>query len=456
MQVTDAISLHKLNSRIKNTLREGFVMPVWVIAEINQFNPHRSGHCYLELIEKEAHGETIIATIRGTIWASSYNRISAFFKSSTGQDLRAGLKVMLKVQIDFHELYGISLNVRDIDPSYTLGDQARHRAEIIRELGKVGVLDMNKELEMVRVPQTIAVISSSSAAGYEDFCNQLVSNAGQYHFTWKLFHASMQGDQTSGSIIQALDRVAEYENIFDVVVVIRGGGSKTDLSYLDDYDLAYYITQFPMPIITGIGHERDDSVIDEVAHTRCKTPTAAAAFLIDQAELFESELEWLKDQITMKARNQLLEKRNRLIQLTHSIRLNTQSFTQAQKSSLREKAILTNSLSVRFIKHLSDPINQMEGNLSKISQYYLGFIETKQEHLIQRISHLFDKTIDKEKHRLDLLSREAEYLNPLNILKKGYSITYFNGKAIKDSSELNTGDKIVTLLKNGKLRSSVE
>lgn len=456
MPATNAISLHKLNSQIKNTLREGFVMPVWVIAEINQFNAHRSGHCYLELIEKEANGEAIIANIRATIWASSFNRISAYFKSSTGQELRSGLKVMLKVQVDFHELYGINLNVRDIDPSYTLGDQARRRAEILSELEKAGVIDMNKELEMVRVPQTLAVISSSSAAGYEDFCNQLESNSDRYHFSWKLFPASMQGDQTSESIILALDRIAEYEDIFDAVLIIRGGGSKTDLSYLDDYDLAYYLTQFPLPIITGIGHERDDSVIDEVAHTRCKTPTAAAEFLISQAKQFESELEWLKDQISMKARNQMLEKRSHLIQLTNNIRLNTQSFTDTQKTSLREKVLLTNSLSIRFIKQLSNPINRMEGNLSKITTYYLGSVETKQAQLTHRITHLLEKTIDKEKHRLDLLSKEAEHLNPLNILRRGYSITYLNGKAIKDISEVKPGDKISTLVKNGKLISRAE
>jgi len=460
MPVPDAISLHKLNSQIKNTLRESFVMPVWVIAEINQLNAHQSGHCYLELIEKKSigqeNGEAIIASSRATIWASSFNRISAFFKSSTGQDLRSGLKVMLKVQVDFHELYGISLNVKDIDPNYTLGDQARHRAEIIRRLREAGILDMNKELELVRVPQKIAVISSSSAAGYEDFCNQLVSNSDNYQFYWKLFPAIMQGDQTPGSIMQALDRISQYDDLFEVVVIIRGGGSKTDLSYFDDYDLAYYITQFPLPVITGIGHERDDSVIDEVAHTRSKTPTAAAEFLIDQAKQFEAELDWFKDQISLNARNQLLENRNHLVQLINSIRINTQLFTETQKSSLREKALLTNSLSVSFIKRLHDPISRMEGSLSKISEFYLGSIETKQNQLIQRISHLVDKTLDKEKHRLDLLFRQAEYINPFNILSRGYSITYVNGKAIKDPSEVKTGDQLITRVKNGELRSRSE
>lgn len=456
MQIPEAIQLHELNAQIKSVLREGFILPVWIIAEINQINIHRSGHCYMELVEKDVLQDTIIASIRGTIWASSYQRIAAIFRNTTGQELQSGMKVLLKAQVDFHEVYGISLNIRDVDPNFTLGDQARKRAEILEQLREAGVLTMNQELELPRVVQRIAIISSSTAAGFEDFIQQLTRNSNNFKFYWKLFPAFMQGDQAVQSILGALDRIAEYQDFFEAVVIIRGGGSKTDLSYFDDFNLAYYITQFPIPIITGIGHERDESIIDEVSHTRCKTPTAVASFILEQAEQFEAELDWLKDQISHESRNQLLNHRHQMMQLSNGVRNAAQSFNLKMKDSLRENALKANHLSKRFMKLWQDPLNRIQGRLPAASSLFLNRQKTQQQHFVSQISNKLKRSLENEKHRVVLVSRITEHLNPENILKRGYSISYFQGSALKDPAVLKPGDEIFTRLAKGSFKSKKE
>ena len=276
----DALSLYELNNLVRSRLEHAFPEEYWVQAELSDVRSNATGHCYLELIEKDARGNNLIARARAMIWNQVYRLLKPYFEQETGQAFVSGLKVLVKVTVGFHELYGYSLTILDIDPSYTLGDMARRRREILAKLEEEGVLTLNKELEMPLLPQRIAVISSATAAGYGDFCNQLAGNPYGYVFYPRLFPAMMQGERVEESIIGALNRIYSHAEAWDVVVIIRGGGATSDLSNFDSYLLAANCAQFPLPIITGIGHERDDTVIDAVAHTRVKTPTAAAEYLI--------------------------------------------------------------------------------------------------------------------------------------------------------------------------------
>lgn len=253
------ISLHELNSMIRETLNDGFPERYWVSAEISEARENYSGHCYLEFAEKDSRSGQIIAKAKGIIWASTFLMLKPYFEEQTGEMFRAGIKVLVQVSIDFHELYGLTLTVHDIDPSYTLGDIARHRAEILRQLSDEGVIDINKELTWAFPPQRIAVISSRTAAGYGDFTNQLKNNTEGYVFYTVLFQAVMQGNQAESSIIAALEKIYEQADNFDGVVIIRGGGATSELSCFDSYLLALHIAQFPLPILTGIGHDRDET-----------------------------------------------------------------------------------------------------------------------------------------------------------------------------------------------------
>lgn len=248
--------------------------------ELSDVRSNTTGHCYLEFVQKDPRSNNLVAKARGMIWSNIYRLLKPYFEETTGQLFASGIKVLVKVTVQFHELYGYSLTVLDIDPAYTLGDMARRRREILMQLEEEGVLTLNKELEMPVLPQRIAVISSATAAGYGDFCHQLQHNSGGFFFYTELFPALMQGNQVEESVLAALDRINDRVNEFDVVVIIRGGGATSDLSGFDTYLLAAACAQFPLPVITGIGHERDDTVLDSVAHTRVKTPTAAAELLI--------------------------------------------------------------------------------------------------------------------------------------------------------------------------------
>ncbi|MFC2086531.1 exodeoxyribonuclease VII large subunit, partial [Bacteroidota bacterium] len=294
----DSITLYELNEQIKDVINNSFQETYWIVAEISELRENAySGHCYLELVEKNEKNEKLKAKAKATIWSYTYRMLKPYFETTTGRALSDGLKVMVKVIVDFHEIYSLNLSILDIDPSYTVGDLALKKQEIIKRLEEEGIIDMNKELEISEVPQKIAIISSKTAAGYDDFQNQLSNNEFKYAFYTKLFPAFMQGDKAEESIIQALDKIYNYEDFFDVVIIIRGGGSKLDLSCFDSYWLSYHITQFPIPVITGIGHERDDTIVDTVANTRLKTPTAVAEFLINKLYQFEASLMELKDDV---------------------------------------------------------------------------------------------------------------------------------------------------------------
>ena len=323
-------SLYQLNQRIKQQLSEAFGHPQWVIAEISEINTNRSGHCYLELIEKSADNDQIIAKARATIWSFTYRMLKPYFETTTGQVLTHGLKVLVKATVEFHEVFGLSLNISDIDPSYTMGDMARRRREIILRLEEEGIAQMNKEIELALVPQKIAIISSPSAAGYEDFKKQLDQNPRRYKIYHHLFPAVMQGKDAEQSIIHALDRVFEHDLFFDAVAIIRGGGSTADLLCFDGYELAANVAQFPIPVLTGIGHERDESVVDLVSHTRLKTPTAVAEFIINTIDGFYNNLMMMQDDIVSGTQRYIDQNRHLLDTLPHRLKSTTQTHLNKQ------------------------------------------------------------------------------------------------------------------------------
>lgn len=285
------LTLYELNRLVRQTLEMTLAEPCWVKAEVSELRVNR--HCYLELVQKEKNGGGIVAKARAQVWANRWAMLRPMFEQATGQRLAAGMQVLMQVEVTFHELYGYSLNIIDIDPTYTIGDLARRRQEILRQLEEEGILTMNKELPLPRLLQRIAVISSASAAGYGDFCDQLHGNRAGLAFKTGLFGATMQGSEVERSVVAALDRIAAEQEEWDVVVIIRGGGATSDLQGFDSLLLAEHVAQFPLPIITGIGHERDDTVIDLISHTRVKTPTAAAEFIIHHQEEELAELNGL-------------------------------------------------------------------------------------------------------------------------------------------------------------------
>jgi len=371
-----------------------------------------NGHCYLELIEKNPTGIGLIAKARAYIWASMFAVLKPYFEQTTGRDFTSGLKILVNVSVDFHSVYGYGLNICDIDPNYTLGDLQARRQAILRRLEEEGILTLNKELEMPRLPQRIAVISSATAAGYEDFCRHLADNRQGFVFYPRLFPAVMQGEQTESSIISALDKLFEYKDLFDVAVIIRGGGATSDLSAFDSYELAANCAQFPLPIITGIGHERDDTVLDFIAFHRAKTPTAVAVFLIEQMDETATDLSDCRE----------------------SIRKNALAVLESSNEKLKT---LTAHLPL-FVRNL------LEGKQSSVEMLRLKIRNSVSQLILTQESRL------KEKESFFRLS------SPDYILAKGYSITLKSGKPVKSAKELLQGDTIETIFAEGKIVSIVE
>lgn len=407
-----ALSLYELNGLVKRTIRDRMSETYWVQAELSDVRSNYSGHCYLEFIQKDASGNNLIAKARGTIWSNVYKMLKPYFEQETGQAFASGIKVLVRVSVDFHELYGYSLTVLDIDPTYTVGDMERKRREILRLLEEEGVIDLNKELEMPVLPQRIAVISSATAAGYGDFCNQLSNNPRGYGFYTELFPAIMQGERIEESIIAALDAIYARLEAFDVVVIIRGGGATSDLSGFDTYELAANCAQFPLPIITGIGHERDDTVIDLIAHTRVKTPTAAAAFLVACMDQVADRLDNLSFRLQQGVQNRLLWEHRRI---------------EGLKQRIPSSAY------------------------KRISDAKYGLLAANRD--LQMATRQF---LSMKKHRLELLQQRLNDALPEKQLARGYSITLKNGKAVKDASALKEGDTLVTLLYKGKVESVIK
>lgn len=425
--------LSELNLDIQSVIHENFPENIWIIAEISEIKINSAGHCYLELIEKDQSSDKIKARARATIWSFAFRMLKPYFETATGYELKQGLKILVSVRIEFHEVYGFSLNITDIDPTYTLGDIERKRQEIILRLQKEGVFNMNRELALSPVPQKIAIISSETAAGYKDFVNQLDNNPFGYIFYYCLFPGIMQGEQAESSIIQAFERIFKYSDFFDAVVLIRGGGSKADLATFDNYNIAYYITQFPLPVLTGIGHEQDETIADMVAHTRLKTPTAAAEFLINMVAEFE--------QVTGQSEI-------KLERLTRTL------LNQYQKNLelIQQRIIGTTRLRIQYN---SDRLTSFSDKLKFSATNKLNFHSMTLDNLISSISSKVEKVLEMNRKHLELLFQRNNDLDPRKILERGYSITLFNGNPLKDDSLVQKGNIIETRLHDGKLASEI-
>ena len=422
------LTLYDLNRLVREVIECEMPDEYWVEAELSECRESR-GHCYMELIQKDEQTATPVAKASAKCWASKWSVVRPYFERTTGQQLRAGMKVLLKVYPQFHEAYGFSWIVSDIDPTYTLGDMARKRQEIIRQLKEEGVFDLQRELRLPLFCQRIAVISSETAAGYGDFCHQLANNPYGFRFEPHLFPATMQGEGVEQSIIAALNqiflmgtengerktengerRTERYDypaaessrpetnhtsqfsvlnSQFDCVVIIRGGGATSDMSGFDTLALAENVANFPIPIITGIGHERDESILDMVSHTRVKTPTAAAAFLI---------------------------------------------------AHLKEVLDVISDTEHRMANSV---LSRMEKEQLKISR----FTET--------IPLLVQRRLTHERHCLELIEEKVKNLDPMLLLSRGYSITLFNGKAVRRADQLKEGDEIETRLEKGTIKSII-
>jgi exodeoxyribonuclease VII large subunit len=414
-----------------------------------------SGHCYLDLIEKEERSDKVLARARATIWASTYRMLRPYFETSTGYELTSGIKILVLARVEFHPVYGLSLNILDIDPSYTLGDVERKKREIIQRLEKEGVLEMNKEIPLPIVPQHIAVVSSLTAAGYEDFMEQLKGNPYGYRFYTRLFPAVMQGEQAEQSIIGALERIFEYESLFDAVVIIRGGGSKSDLACFDGYELAYHVSQFPLPIITGIGHEQDDTITDLVAHKRLKTPTAVADFFIDKLASFEASLEELQTDLVSATLHILNDQKLRLqiyqqkyvsgaVAMIHTRQEYLLKLTGDTRFRVQQQLRSHDQLIMRFMEKLRSAVKYITQRRSLESN-----------HTKKRFRQLIFNKLEGEGKRLEEYHRLAAYAEPLQILRMGFSISRQDGKALKDVRDTKRGSIVETELFIGRFKSKV-
>ncbi len=433
-----------------------FPKSIWVIAEISELKVNRNGHCYLELVEKDVISDHIIAKSRATIWAFTFRMLRPYFEKTTGRELGPGIKILVHVSIEFHELYGLSLNITDIDPNYTLGDIALKKAEILKRLEDEGVINMNKELNLPLVPQKIAVISSETAAGYQDFINQLNNNSSRYVFYTKLFPSIMQGHQAEESIIHALEKIYHYEDFFDVVVIIRGGGSQADLGCFDSYLLAANIAQFPIPILTGIGHDKDESISDIVAHTQLKTPTAVAEFIIETTSLFDGNLNESKEQILDKVTQHLSDQNILLSQLVTILSPSVRTKIERNHYELKWiKEKLDGSIH-KFCNQKQNELkilsNKLESNSTDIVHNHLEKLNSFKIQFKHSSLHFIQKKLLK----YEQYKTKTNLLNPENILRRGYSLTYHQGKLLTDINHIKENDEIITKLFSGIIRSTVK
>ena len=405
------MTLYQLNHIIRSVLETSLDEEYWVEGEFADASVGFGGHFYGELVQKDEQGRNIVARARITCWARNYNIISLRFQKETGETLRRGLQVKLQVKVTFHEQYGYALNIIDVDSTFTLGDMAKRRREILNQLQEDGIINDNKELPLPRLLQRIAVISSATAAGYGDFQNQLQNNDYGLHFQTQLFPAVMQGTNVEESVMNALATVADEADHWDCVVIIRGGGATGDLSDFDSYPLAAAVAQMPIPVIVGIGHERDETVLDFVAHTRVKTPTAAAAFIIDHQAQEVALLDDLYRRILRSAENSIQNARQRLEHIQRVLPILFAGFRERQEGQM--------------------------------------------ELLVRRLQTALLRRVEQEQHRQTLLQQRLQVLDPRTLLQRGYSITTCGGRVVRSAQDVKEGEVITTSLQEGEIYSKV-
>lgn len=426
------LSLYELNSLVAEAISIGVPGQYWVEAEISEAREVR-GHCYLELVEKDDRSNTPVARASAKCWQNRWSIIRPMFERVTGQRLHAGMKVMLRVYANFHEAYGFSWIVSDINPEYTLGDLARRRKEIVERLKADGVFDLQRELLLPMFAQRIAVVSSEGAAGFGDFCRQLHDNARGYQFDVRLFPAVMQGEAVERSVVEALNAIYEVQERYDCVVIIRGGGATSDLSGFDTLALAENVANFPLPIITGIGHDRDETVLDLVAFAHVKTPTAAAQLLVDHLSQTAALADRLCQRVVLAARHRM----------------------EMEQGRLRS---LASRIPVLFSLVGEKETGRLDRLTARINSSLALTISAQRQHLDRLAASVRDQTLRRitaEQHRLEMLERRVEAENPERLLKRGYSITTYKGRTVRDASQLPPDAEVETRVENGSFRSRV-
>ena len=428
-----SLSLYELNSIVRQTLALTLMDSFWVVAEIAELREPPNGHCYLELVEKdERRSGEFRAKAHANVWSNTWQRLRARFECETGQSLRKGLKILAQVNVTFHEVYGYSLNIVDLNTEFTLGELARRRQEIVNQLIEDGVFTLNKEIPLPRLAKRIAVISSESAAGYGDFCHQIEQSP--YDFQLSLFPAQMQGANVPQTVISALDNIAQELDKWDAVVIIRGGGATTDLDGFEDYELAANVAQFPLPVITGIGHERDETVVDLVAGVRCKTPTAVAAFLIERMQAEEQLLLQANAIIENGILRRLQAKQRTFELLAHRYSVSATQFVSTQQQRVLRQA---NRLQTAALEQLTTGSHQLKNYQ-------------------QRLSPAAERLLERAAHRLEVADKSVKAADPKRILRMGYSITYtLDGKTVRNVAQLPVDTLIETHLAEGTVRSRV-
>lgn len=417
---------------IRGTIERGMPGEYWVEAELSEARESR-GHCYMELVQKDESGNTPVARAQAKCWRQTWAMLRPYFERTTGQTFRAGLKVLLQVYAQFHEAYGFSWIVTDIDPTYTMGDMARRRQMIMAKLKEMGVFDLNRELAIPMFAQRIAVISSETAAGYGDFCRQLSDNEYGFAFATELFPAVMQGEQVEQSIIAALNSINDRADCFDCVVIIRGGGATSDMSGFDTLTLAENVANFPLPVITGIGHDRDETVLDMVANTRVKTPTAAAALLISRLKATADRIDRSRDAIVRSVERRMQGERMRMERLSERI---PTLFSVVKTRQDARLDIIKSRIDTAIARRIDRETHRTDM-------------------LAERIRPLAERRLTAESHRLTMLSQRVQALDPMQLLRRGYSITLHNGRAVHDATLLKPGDEIITKVEKGEITSTI-
>lgn len=453
--MTEKLSLSEFQLMIRDSLYMALPDMYWVIAEISEIKENYSGHCYLELIEKHPDENNVRARVKAIIWNKRYTFLKSFFENITGESLKEGLRILAKIKVEYHEIYGLSLVISDLDPAFSIGEMAMKREMVIKRLEDEGIFSMNKELDFPAVPQRIAIISSRNAAGYSDFIKQLTGNSYGFTFYTALVETVMQGTETEQSVLSALDKVAENLHLFDIVVIIRGGGSQADLSWFDSYNIAYHITQFPLPVLTGIGHDKDMSVSDMVANRSLKTPTAVADILIECMVVTENHLIELSSEIAAISRNIIEKNRNRME--TSRLRLIPLSriLISGIKDNLAGKSIEIINIGKDYIKSAGlAPANQELRLIAALKSYFSGK-ENGFERKIQNLAFFTSSALNNNNVRVAGLENTLNILKPENVLRRGYTITSFNGRILKRSDLVIADDLIDTLFGDGTVRSRV-
>jgi exodeoxyribonuclease VII large subunit len=429
----EALSLYDLNRMVRSRLKSDFPNSYWVQAEISDIKEHFSGHCYLELVQKKESGDAICAKCRATIWSNVWMQLRPTFEQLTGTKLQSGQKILAEVVIDFHELFGYSLIVKNIDPTFTVGDLRLRRLEVIKKLKDEGVFELNKELDWPEIPRTLAIVSAPGAAGFGDFMNQLQQNPYGFTFSTHFFPAVMQGDAAGDSIRGALDQIMEASVSFDLVVIIRGGGATTDLQCFDQYDLCYYAAQYPLPLLTGIGHERDSSVLDEVAHTSVKTPTAAAEYLIDQLSRAAYRMDALQEQLLRLVKERLDKYRVQL-------QSNSEKLQRLASDGLLDAKMYLERTQVQMLRLSNEQLLNKNRRLELLQNNVQNTVLT---------------LLNQQRHRLELCAAKVDAHSPELMIQKGFTLTAVDGKIIKSVRDLKPGHCLETTFSDGVTQSTV-